>query len=479
MEGLLMRSCLPRDASHCNGFGLDRHPCPTYGCTMKWHPASLMIRTWLLCFALFLLLPFELTSRVMTFYGFFILILFIGAFCAGALLQSPVIAQRRAAYLVPPDFKVADRIIAAVALIAIAALLFDLRSGAGLDLAAAYEIRGERSVAFINGTQSGSSLAFQVGFLTAPIGYVAIAKEVIFYDRLRYGRLLLFGFGPLLASALALGGRGPLLFAIVMFVLAMIVRRAAVAERPANQKRKLSSGQIVAGLFITVLGLAAMNYFVQVFVLRAGGAEATAMALDIVGDVWGINFSGPVATAMVNTLGSGNTYLIFVFAWYLIQGMVISNEVFTSYSGPSMLSLYGIEVLLAVARRFNLQVIVDGFTALNEINAFGFVTSAFGTLYVDYWFFGLPVAALWGSLTALVYRKSRTSMDARWFLAVPFIIEGILFSLINTPLGLTNGFTTHFWMLVVFLVAKPKRVPVATPHPASPATHLAPLAEFA
>jgi oligosaccharide repeat unit polymerase len=446
---------------------------------MKWHPASLMIRTWLLCFALFLLLPFELTSRVMTFYGFFILILFIGAFCVGAFLQSPLIAQRRAAYLVPPDFRIADRVIAAVALISIVALLFDLRSGAGLDLAAAYEIRGERSVAFINGTQSGSSLAFQIGFLTAPIGYVAIVKEVIFYDRLRYGRLLLFGFGPLLSSALALGGRGPLLFAIVMFVLAMLVRRFAVSEKPARQKRKLSGSQILATVFIGVLGLASMNYFVQVFILRAGGTDATAMALDIVGDVWGINFSGPVAMAMINTLGSGNTYLIFVFAWYLIQGMVISNEVFTSYSGPSMLSLYGIEVLLAVARRFNLQVIVDGFTALNEINAYGFVTSAFGTLYVDYWFFGLPVAAMWGALATMVYRKARTSMDARWLLAVPFVIEGILFSLINTPLGLTNGFTTHFWMVIVFLVAKPKRMPVAAARPASPATHLSPLAEFA
>jgi oligosaccharide repeat unit polymerase len=446
---------------------------------MKWHPASLMIRTWLLCFALFLLLPFELTSRVMTFYGFFILILFIAAFCAGAFLQSPLINQRRAAYLVPPNFRIADLIIAVVAIIAIAALLFDLRSGAGLDLAAAYEIRGERSVAFINGTQSGSSLAFQIGFLTAPIGYVAIAKEVIFYDRLRYGRLLLFGFGPLLASALALGGRGPLLFAIVMFVLAMLVRRFAISAKPTHQKRKLSGSQILAAVFIGVLGLASMNYFVQVFILRAGGTEATAMALDIVGDVWGINFSGPVAVGMINTIGSGNTYLIFVFAWYLIQGMVISNEVFTSYSGPPMLSLYGIEVFLAAARRFDLRIIVDGFTALNEINAYGFVTSAFGTLYVDYWFFGLPVAALWGSLASLVYRKARTSMDARWLLAVPFVIEGIAFSLINTPLGLTNGFTTHFWMVVVFLAAKPKKMPVAAVRPPSPAAHLSPLAEFA
>jgi oligosaccharide repeat unit polymerase len=445
---------------------------------MKWHPATLMIRTWAFCVALFLVLPFELTNRQFTFYGGFILVLFLASFCLGALVQSPIIAQTRADHIVPPDFTKADRVIAVVALVAIAMQLIELRNGAGFDLQAAYDIRNERSINFINGVQSGSSIAFQIGFLTAPIAYIAIAKEVIFYQHLRYGRILLFGFGPLLTSALALGGRGPLLWAVMMFIFALIVRRF-VARKSNHMKKRLEPRQLVAYAFIGVLALASMNYFVQVFILRAGGDEATAAALGIVSDIWGIQFSGPVADAMVSTIGSGNTYLIFVFSWYLIQGMVISNEVFTSYSGPPMLSLYGIEILLALVRRFDPDFVAQGFMAIDAVQAYGFLTSAFGTLYVDYWFFGFPVAALWGYLAAIVYRKTRTSPDGRWLLAAPFIIQGIICSLINTPFGLTNGFTTHVWLLVIFLLAKPKRLGVGAPRELSRSGHLAPLGEFA
>lgn len=434
---------------------------------MRWHPASLMITTWTACVALYMLLPFELVSRSLTFFGFGILFLFIAAFCLGAYLRCPPITQRRAAWIDLPDFTIANRIIVTVAIIAIVSQIYELVTGAGLDLEAAFAIRNERSVGFINGTQSGSSLAFQIGILTSPIGYVAIAKELIFHNRTRYLHLGLFGFGPLVSSALAVGGRGPLLFAIIMSVLAIRTRRFVQLPKETGPESppKRRVGGIVIGFLVVMLS---MNYFVQVFILRAGGAEATEIVLASVGQIWGVGFSGEGARAMTNVIGAGNTYIVFAFSWYLVQGMVISNEVFTRFEGPWMLGLYGNEIFLAIARRLNVDLVVDGFVSLDKLNAYGYLTSAFGALYVDFWYFGIPISAVWGSLAALVYQKSRLSHDGRWTMLVPFFTQGIVFSLINTPLGLANGFVTYIWLMVIFFVSKRRWPPRTNNEPQRP-----------
>ena len=426
---------------------------------MKRHPAILMLWTWALCAGLFSILPFHIINRQISTYGFVILFLFILAFCAGAFLKTPPIAQRRASLLTMPNFERADYVIAVVATIAILTLLIDLRNGSGGDLSASWLVRDDRAGAILSGRDSGSSLTFQIGFMTSPIAYIAIAREVIFGARIRYGRLLLFGFGPLLASSLALGGRGPLLFALTMFGFAMLVRRYIGVDPglPAT-RRRLSGRQVFFGIIMTVVGLASLNYFVEVFNVRAEGSGGTAALLYLAGDSWGVSFEGPTADAMVTILGAGNTYLIFVFSWYLCQGLIISNELFTTYTGPPMLGLYGIEVVIAIARRINPQFVSEQFYYISDLNAFGFVASAFGTLFVDYWLFGIVIAAIWGYLASHVYLRARTSSDGRWLLVVPFIVQGIIFSLINTPFGLTNGLVTHLWLLLIFLLARPRRV---------------------
>jgi hypothetical protein len=224
-------------------------------------------------------------------------------------------------------------------------------------------------------------------------------------------------------------------------------------KRP-HAARELDPRTLFFGFGILVAALMALNYFVEVFIIRAGAAGAEGM-FDAIADTWGVTFDGPMADAMKSTLGVGNTYLIFAFAWYLVQGIVISNVLFSSYGGAPQLGAYGIELVNAAVRRIDGSLISHVSFDLLDINVLGFLPSAFGTLYVDYWFFGLAVCAIWGNLAALVYKKVRTSSDGRWALVAPFIVQGVAFSVINTPFGLTNGFVTHSWILVVFLLARP------------------------
>jgi oligosaccharide repeat unit polymerase len=424
---------------------------------MKWHPATMMLATWSFAVALFLLLPFQLVGRTMTFYGFAILAALLITFCVGALAASQPKPkwQRRAPTLVSPSFELADRIMTAVSLVAIVSSLYDLYSGSGADLNASWMVRDSRAGAMLSGAASESSLAFQIGFLTAPIAYAIIARLVIFDEKIRFPRLVLLGFGPPAAAALASGGRGPLGFALVFFGLAMMVR-AYVRKDPSRtvKKRKLTGRQIFFTAVIAVIFLASLNYFVTVFAVRQGGDLSEGM-FDVVAERWGVTFGGPYADTMIAVLGEGNTYLIFLFAWYYIQGLFFSNILFTDYAGSQMWGLYGVELLLGAMRRIDPDYVANRYAELNALDVFGFVPSAFGTFYVDLKWLCFPAVFIWGWLAGLVYRKCRTSVDSRWLLAAPFVMQGIFFSTINSPLGLTNGLMTLSWMIMVFLVSKP------------------------
>lgn len=423
---------------------------------MKWHPAWVMIATWLFAAGLFFALPFHIVGRNITFYGYAILILFIAAFCVGAFVRSPVIKQRHAAVVDMPDFSRIDPVLAVASVVAMIVLLVEWRSGSGGDLEAAWLIRNDRATLLLNGQASNSSIAFQIGYLLSPVGYAIIAKELIFYDRLRFGRLILLGFGPCILSALALGGRNPLLLAFAIAGWSFMTRRILFRAYWQDQAPKLNASTIMLLLVSVVGGFFALNYVIDVFFVRAGLGGAAGV-LDAAADQWGVSFEGPAAEAMKATLGIGTTYIIFVFAFYFAQGLIMGNVIFTSYDAPPQYGLYGIEVLGSIARRLDGGLIARNNASLFDLNVFGFFPGAFGTLYVDYWFFGLAVVFLWGYLAALVYEKVRTVSDGRWWLIAPFIGMNILFSTINTPFGLTNGLLTYFWLMLVFLMAKPRK----------------------
>ena len=44
----------------------------------------------------------------------------------------------------------------------------------------------------------------------------------------------------------------------------------------------------------------------------------------------------------------------------------------------------------------------------------------------------------------------------RWIIAVPFIVIGILLSIIGTPVGFSNGLVTHLWLIAVLFTVSVK-----------------------
>lgn len=422
---------------------------------MKTHPAILMVLVWVGATATFFMLPFELTTRKLTLEGFIVLALFIAAFCAGtSMRRSPNRRGIRPDGL-EPDFHMADRIFRGLAIITILVFIADFVSSSVLTLSDSYETRSNRAGAILNAEASSGSIFFRIGFLTYPASFAIIVREIVFRDRIDIVRLGFFGLMPIAMAALVMGGRGPVLLSMVFTVSSWGVRK--MRRRAWGIKDKALSARQMGQLVIGVIaGLVAMNYFVIVFVIRAEAAGGVDQMLQVASQLWGVDFRGSTAELLNATLGEGNTYLIFVFVWYLIQSVVMSNALFTDYEGGPTFGVYGTDLMTAVARRLDPNWVSERFVVLLDMNVYGFFPGAWGSLFVDFLWFGLAMAFLWGLLCAIVYAKTRTSRDQRWLLIGPLVTIGIFFSLINTPIGFSNGLVTHFWFILMVFTSKPR-----------------------
>jgi hypothetical protein len=421
---------------------------------MLYHPASLMLRVWTFCVLTYLILPFQMESRPLTVFGFFILALFIGSFCIGSLVASRPLRQQPQTREVRLNFAQADVILRAALIIAILAFGYDLVSQGGFDLASSYADRSDRANALLIGAASDSSTAFQIGFLFYPAAYVYILREVGFREQPSIRNVALFGLLPVLIATLAMGGRAPLFYAILLLVYGFRIR-AQVFGESSIRLPGMPGGRVGAGLkiLLAVSLLLASRYFVNVFFVRAESSGGVQGMFAVARDSWGVNFEGAGSGFLFAVLGEEYAYLLFIFTWYLVQGLVMSNVLFTEYDGPANLGIYGIDLAAALMRRVNGDFVADRFGALLQLNTYGFLPSAFGSLYVDLFFFGLIACAIWGWLTGFVYHRIRQGRDPRYLFVAPFVTLGIFFSLINTPIGFSNGLMTHFWMLVVFFTS--------------------------
>jgi hypothetical protein len=414
-----------------------------------------MLRVWAACCLLYAVLPFQLVDRQFTLGGLGVLLLFLTSFCLGTLAIRPVQPAQGAAWLHDIDFSRTERVLAAVSSITVLVMLLDMRDKNVFDLGESYATRSDQAAALMEGAASSSSLAFQIGFLTYPASFVYLVRAIVFDRKLRFGRLAVFAFLPILMTTLVMGGRAPLLYAILISGFAYGTRKLYL--RRSGQGRS-HAGRGLGGLArigITLFVAVSLYYFIAVFFTRAEVVGGVSGMFEVAETIWGISFRGAGSQWMFDLLGNEVTYLIFIFTWYVVQGLLMGNFLFSGYDGPMQLGVYGVDLVSALMRRLDGEQVARNFDALDRLGIYGFLPAAWGSLFVDFRFWGLAVAALWGALVAVVYQHIRRGRDARWLLMAPFITMGILFSFINTPIGFSNGLVTHFWMVVAFVMARP------------------------
>lgn len=437
---------------------------------MRLHPALAMAIVWLLCAAGYGLLPFHLVDRELTWHGGLLQAILIAGFCAGSILASGLRADAASAPGVVPDTTRAQHLLMVIATIAIVALLLDTVDRDIFDLAASYHSRSESADALLKGEQSDSTVWFQIAFVTYPASYAFSGLHLLYAPRIVPLRLALFGLVPFILAGMVMGGRTPILYGLLLTWLAFRHRRRMTAL--AEPTAAMAWSPRLTRLVWTLLVCAALAYFAQVFLVRADSAGGATEMFDIAQQRWGIAFSGPMADTMFALLGMELSYLVFIFVWYGVQGLVIGNELLFTYAEPAQWGAYGIDIFSALLRRLDPERLASGFDALMELGAYGFFPSAWGSLFVDFRYGAIAVAMVWGAIAGLAYHRIVIEGRMHWHLVGPFISIGILFSTINTPLGFSNGLVTHVWLLVAFVALR--RSPVQRPDPADTTRTAAP-----
>lgn len=420
---------------------------------MNNHPAKTMLAVWGLCIAAFAILPFQLLERNLATKGAFIQALFMTAYLVGTVL---VPTRRRASLIDPPvriDAKSAEVWLMFASGLATALLLFDAIDKDIFDLAVAYDLRSSVADALLKGESSKSSIFFQIAFLLYPAGYVYIAVHTIYSRHLQVWMLLIFGFMPIALAAVVMGGRMPILYAVLVAWIAHEERKKIGHINPRMPQKSNRRKWIVRLAWLVAL-MVLFGYFATVFMVRAAAAGGSMAMFDVAEQRWGVGFHGPMSSAFFAFLGEDITYLFFIFLWYWIQGVVMSNYLLSAYDGPLQMGSYGVDLISGLMRRLDPQRLAEGFDFLLSLGTYGFFPSAWGSLYVDFGFFSIIFCTIWGAFTALCYRRIVVQHRMKWLLVGPFATIGIIFSIINTPLGFTNGFITHFWLLVAFMLLK-------------------------
>lgn len=414
-----------------------------------------MLRVWTFCVLTYVILPFQMENRTLTVYGFLILGVFILCFCVGSLIATKPLSQASPPPEVGVNFSRSDALLKITAIATVLAFSYDLLSQGAINLENAYLERSDRANDLLTGAASNSTVAFQIGFLLYPASYIYLVREIAFRLRPAVGSIVTFGLAPILFATLSMGGRAPLFYAILLIGYGFVMRRLTFGGAHGHLPRATSKRTNIAIKLLLVISLLlAARYFVAVFLVRAESSGGVANMFNVARDIWGVRFDGYLSNFLFSILGDEYTYLIFIFSWYLVQGLVMSNVLFNEYAGPAQLGVYGIDLAAALARRIDGDFVAERFNALLQLNTYGFLPSAFGSLYVDLYFFGLAACVIWGWLAGLVYRRVKQADDPRWVLLVPFVNLGIFFSLINTPIGFSNGFMIYLWLLFVFFTAK-------------------------
>lgn len=421
---------------------------------MNKHPAKTMLGVWGLCLATYLVMPYQLLGRQLTIQSIAILAVFITAFLVGTLAMP--IRKARSSIEKPSRIDASKAEIYLMAVSGLATILFflDAKDRNLFDLALAYELRSQVADALLKGEASTSSTWFQIAFLLYPAGYVYTAVHAIYARRIKAWKLVMFGLLPVVMATIIMGGRNPIFYEALVAFLALREREKinGVRRPPPTAPRKWAV-RLVLLLLLTAL----FQYFASVFLVRAAAAGGSAEMFMVAEQQWGVSFRGPMSGTLFALFGEDMTYLIFIFIWYLVQGFVMSNYLFSDYDGPLQFGVYGVDMMSALVRRLDPLHVAEGFDSLLNIGTYGFFPSAWGSLYVDFGFAALIVCVLWGMFATLCYRRIVVQKKADWILIGPFASLGIIFSLINTPLGFTNGFITHGWLLVAFLSLRRNR----------------------
>jgi len=308
------------------------------------------------------------------------------------------------------------------------------------------------------------------GYLLYPGIYLGAVLGYLFYEHLD-----LAGKSWLLADmacpfllAVVWGGRSPILALLLLLVAAGVVRTL-------SYKSFLPQG---AGL--RFFGLTAVAVFLVytniVWFVRLELTGSTAqIALDHAAHIWGVQANDWLVN-VAHELGMADALVAATgLYFYLFQAPSITERIFAMDQVPQLWGGHQVDIFAAAFRMFEptREMLAEGYGKLLEANVYGFLTGAWGSLYIDLWVLAIPFVALWGLLSGATFGRARSHGRLSDTVLYVYLFYAMLITPMSGPLGLANSFSI-FLYFAAFWLWSTARLQRGTPYRMVDIAHMPP-----
>lgn len=421
------------------------------------HPGWLMSLYWLLLYAIYWLAPIHQTPRL-SWSGLAFELVHIALFVVGATLCARVVLVQthRAEYGMTAGYHAQanpGREYTFIRLVLMIGILGGILSAYAklslvgeFSLAALASLRTERAQELLYADEVKSGIASVIAFFTYPAGFVGLVATLLRYETVPRSTRTLASTYVIVVFLLTIiaGGRSPVLVLLLFTTISCYLRKK-LGLRLVPASRPLRIGMSV--LLLVFAGYSSMIWVVRAYV---SGLNLEAFLLHAE-TVWGVRPSAGLI-AFSNWLGSPElVQTIMSSVFYFTQNLSVAERVLDVRNEIlPMLGGYQVDLIAAMLRSFpaSAEFLANGNRALLDANIYGFFTGAWASLFVDFGYFSLLMALLWGYLSGRAHRNLVRKGGLVCETKYVFWIYAVFISFVSPPFGFSNSFITFVWFVL-------------------------------
>ncbi len=406
------------------------------------HPAVVMTLFWCFILCIYFVGPVSLTPEI-SLQGSVFLFAHISLFIAGSGLAFILFNKRQHTPQTASDDALFTPLLLLMGVTGgLVSIYNNFIAIQDINLASIATLRAIKAQNLLHGGQSHGGLLSALAYVTYPAGFVGLVAGVIEYERLsRFARLSLYVFvGIIFCVAILAGGRSPILL-LLLFIGISCYTRTRLGKSWMPNSRTLKMG---AALLLLIF----MVYSSIMWSVRAAESSRTAeQALQYAGDVGGAK-PKPYLLRL-NNPGFELSALNTVF--YLTQSLQVTEKILAAREDiPALYGSYHIDMVAAALRLFpqGSAFLKEHYTVLMKAKIYGYFTGAWGGLFIDYGYFSLLGAMIWGFLAGMAWVNFKHNPGVLTGLFYVFWNYSILISFATPPFGFSNSLVVFGWFLV-------------------------------
>ena len=143
--------------------------------------------------------------------------------------------------------------------------------------------------------------------------------------------------------------------------------------------------------------------------------------------------------------------------FYLTQSLSVTEKILLAPDKiPVLFGGYHVDLIAAALRHIpdGARMLKENYDTLLHANIYGYFTGAWGALFIDYGYFSLLAALVWGGVAGYSWARFKQHPDLITATFYVFWSYSILISFASPPFGFSNSLMVFAWFVVFYLASQ-------------------------